>query len=61
MGVPKGKTSKSNKRQRRAADKITMPGLSKCPQCHGIKKPHQACPACGFYKGQEVVAKTTAK
>ena len=31
MGVPKGKTSKSNKRQRRGEDKLNMPGLSTCP------------------------------
>ncbi|HMM05125.1 MAG TPA: 50S ribosomal protein L32 [Clostridiales bacterium] len=60
MGVPKGKMSKSNKRQRRGEDKLKMPGLSNCPQCHALKRPHRACPECGYYKGQEVV-ETAAK
>ena len=60
MGVPKGKMSKSNKRQRRGEDKLKMPGLSTCPQCHSLKRPHQVCPECVYYKGQEVV-KAAAK
>ena len=60
MGVPKGKMSKSNKRQRRGEDKLAMPGLSRCPQCHSLKRPHEVCPECGYYKGQEVV-KAAAK
>lgn len=55
MGVPKNKTSKANKRMNRAA-RYTLggPALSSCPQCHGVKQPHSACPECGFYKGRKV-------
>lgn len=57
MGVPKRKTSKANKRMRRANWKIAKPALSECPQCHAYKMPHRACPECGYYKAREVVAK----
>ncbi len=57
MGVPKGKTSKANKRSRRATQKLTAPGTTICPQCHGLKMPHRACTECGYYKGRPVVAK----
>jgi large subunit ribosomal protein L32 len=33
----------------------TGPALSQCPQCHAPKAPHRVCPACGYYKGKEVV------
>lgn len=57
MGVPKRRTSKANKRMRRATLKIATPALSECPQCHALKMPHHVCPECGYYKGKEVVAK----
>ncbi len=57
MGVPKRRTSKANKRMRRAMNKIAKPSLSECPQCHAVKAPHHVCPECGYYKGKEVVAK----
>ncbi len=57
MGVPKGKTSKANKRMNRAARyKLEGPAINSCPQCHALKQPHHACPECGHYKGREVVA-----
>ena len=58
MGVPKGKTSKANRRMNRAARYTSeAPALSVCPQCHALKQPHHACPACGYYKGRPVVVK----
>lgn len=42
MGVPKGKTSKANRRMNRAgryAD-FTAAAVSLCPQCHAFKLPH---------------------
>ena len=53
MGVPKGKTSKSNRRMNRAARyTVDGPALSTCPQCHALKQPHSACSECGYYKGR---------
>jgi large subunit ribosomal protein L32 len=58
MGVPKGKTSKANKRMNRASRyKVEGPALSECPQCHALKQPHSACAECGYYKGVPVVVK----
>lgn len=58
MGVPKGKTSKANKRMNRAARyTLDAPALSECPQCHALKQPHHACAECGYYNGVQVVVK----
>ncbi len=61
MAVPKKKTSKSRKNMRRAHDFLTTPSLSVCPQCKEAKLPHRACPACGTYKGKEVIDLSSAK
>jgi large subunit ribosomal protein L32 len=55
MPVPKRKTGRSVTRTRRAHDAIEAPSQSTCPQCHQPKVPHRVCPACGYYKGKEVV------
>jgi large subunit ribosomal protein L32 len=54
MAVPKRKTSKARRDQRRAQHKIEAPRVSTCPQCHSPKLPHRVCPTCGTYKGREV-------
>jgi large subunit ribosomal protein L32 len=28
---------------------------STCPQCAAPYIPHRVCPACGFYKGRQVI------
>ncbi|MDI3546480.1 MAG: large subunit ribosomal protein [Halanaerobiales bacterium] len=56
MAVPKRKTSKARKRKRRTHWKLNTPNLVECPQCHELKLSHRVCPACGYYKGKEVVA-----
>ncbi len=55
MAVPKRRTSKSRRDKRRAHFKLKSPTLAECPQCHELKKPHQVCLNCGYYKGREVV------
>ena len=58
MGVPKGKTSKANRRMNRGSRCVLdAVALSECPQCHAVKKPHHVCPECGFYNGVPVVVK----
>ena len=37
MAVPKRKTSKARRDQRRAHWKLTVPGIVECPQCHEPK------------------------
>lgn len=55
MAVPKRKTSKARKRKRRQHYKLSVPGMSVCPQCGEITAPHKACRFCGTYKGQQVI------
>lgn len=37
-------------------DKVAAPNLKPCPNCEELMVSHRVCPACGFYKGREVVA-----
>jgi len=53
--LPKRRISTRRRGKRRAAIKLKTASLVICPNCGGRKKPHQVCPACGYYKGQEVV------
>ncbi|MBU4201057.1 MAG: 50S ribosomal protein L32 [Verrucomicrobia bacterium] len=55
MAVPKRKTSKSRIRSRKRAHKITVPAAQPCPNCGQPHLPHRVCPACGYYKGRQVV------
>lgn len=60
MGVPKRKVSKMRLRTRRAANAFKAPQLSVCPQCGARVRSHRVCPACGYYKGRQVVSVNTA-
>src|SRR3954447_4914564 len=56
MGVPKRKPSRSRQRMRRAYNSVLkLPQLSTCPQCAAPYLPHRVCPACGYYKGRQVI------
>jgi large subunit ribosomal protein L32 len=54
MAVPKRKTSKARRDQRRAQHKIEPPRVSTCPHCGSPKRSHRVCPTCGTYKGREI-------
>ena len=55
MGVPKKRTSRQKRDQRRAANcNVTAPNVSKCPSCGEPALSHRACPKCGQYKGVKV-------
>ena len=60
MGVPKRKMSKMRMRTRRAANAFKATQLSKCAQCGAGVRSHRVCPACGYYKGRQVVSVNTA-
>jgi len=55
MAVPKRRTSKSKKRKRRTHYKAEAPTLNPCPKCGEPRKPHVACPNCGYYGGRKVL------
>lgn len=55
MPVPKYRTSASKRDMRRSHHKLTAPGLSSCPNCQEIKRPHVACHSCGHYAGRQVM------
>lgn len=57
MAVPFRRTSKTRKRKRRTHFKLTLPGVTKCPECGEVIKMHRACPNCGSYKGKTVIEK----
>jgi large subunit ribosomal protein L32 len=62
VAVPKRKTPRSRRNSRRANhDKVSAPSLIPCPHCGDVMVPHRVCPACGHYKGKEVVAKPAAE
>jgi len=53
--LPKRKTAKARRGQRRSHLGLTPPALVNCPQCNSPKLPHRVCPVCGTYAGREVV------
>ena len=62
MAQPKKKISKTRRDTRRANwAKLDAPNIFKCPQCAGPVLAHHACPACGTYKGRQVLTVKVAK
>ena len=55
MAQPKKRHSNSRQGKRRGEDKIHVRSISVCPNCKSPKLPHRVCPACGFYKGRQVL------
>lgn len=55
MAVPRGKKSKQKIRARRRAHKVALPAVKACPNCQASHQPHRVCPACGYYKGRQVL------
>lgn len=53
MAVPRHKTSKMKKRQRRAHHALAGANASACPRCTAPKIPHRVCGNCGFYRGEQ--------
>jgi large subunit ribosomal protein L32 len=55
MPVPKRKTSKSRRDKRHSTRFIRPQAITVCSHCTSPLLPHQACDACGFYKGKKVM------
>jgi large subunit ribosomal protein L32 len=63
-GVPKKRHTKGSRNQRRMHLFLVKPNLTKCSKCGKPVAAHVVCPACGYYKGREVIdvmAKTNRK
>jgi len=57
MPNPKRKHTRSRRDLRRSQNsKLEVAALVPCSNCGGMRKPHNICPACGFYKDKVVVA-----
>ncbi|HLM83888.1 MAG TPA: 50S ribosomal protein L32 [Candidatus Bathyarchaeia archaeon] len=63
MSVPKQHHTKGRRDRRRVRFEIDSKKLVACSHCKKTVKPHETCPYCGFYKGEEIVdkSKKTAK
>jgi large subunit ribosomal protein L32 len=35
--------------------RLRLTGLTECPQCHSLRRPHHACPVCGTYKDRQAI------
>ncbi|MCD4784980.1 MAG: 50S ribosomal protein L32 [Candidatus Eremiobacteraeota bacterium] len=54
MANPKGKTSRTRTRQRRANTHLAMPSIISCSNCKKPTQAHHVCTSCGYYKGRNV-------
>lgn len=54
MPLPKRRHSNARTNKRRTHDVLPAPTTAECSNCHATVRPHNACPKCGFYKGQKV-------
>jgi large subunit ribosomal protein L32 len=56
MAHPKRRHSNTRTRLRRANDFLKVKAVSNCPQCSAPRLPHRVCPACGYYRGKQVIS-----
>jgi len=55
MAVPKRKVSKSKCRTRKRSHGTVVRAAKACPECGAPQQPHRVCPACGQYRGRQVL------
>ncbi len=55
MAVPKKKTTKAAKGQRRSHHALKKINLSKCSNCGKPFLSHTVCQACGYYNGKQII------
>lgn len=62
MPNPKRKHTRSRRDMRRSSNsKLEAVQTVSCSNCGAQRKPHNVCPACGFYKDKVVVAVAKAE
>jgi len=57
MALPSKKRPKSEKRNRRAANRLAKISHSFCPKCSKPVLSHHLCSFCGTYKAKEFIKK----
>ena len=55
MSVAKKRKSSSRTKRGRSHLALTKKKLIKCQKCGKPTMPHQVCPACGSYRGKEII------
>ena len=55
MIVPKRRTSRARRDQRRSHHALQAPAMAPCPQCKEPRRPHHVCGKCGFYRDRTVI------
>lgn len=55
MAVPKKKTTRSARNQRRSHHALSKSTINTCSQCQEPVLPHHVCTSCGTYKGKQVL------
>ncbi|MBR7131703.1 MAG: 50S ribosomal protein L32 [Lentisphaeria bacterium] len=55
MAVPKRKTSRMQRRQRKAANRYEGVAATYCTGCGAPVMPHRVCTSCGQYDGKQVI------
>lgn len=61
MPVPKRKRSRTRRDKRFANKGMSVKALARCQNCQESLSPHQACEACGYYKGEKVFETKTER
>lgn len=56
MANPKRRHSNTRTNSRRAHDYLTVQAATFCPHCHAPRISHRVCPACGYYRGKQIIA-----
>lgn len=61
MGLPGHRRTSSHKRRRASHFALKPVAIAKCSNCSAVRLPHNACTACGFYRGRKVLEVRVAK
>ncbi|MCG8336304.1 MAG: 50S ribosomal protein L32 [Proteobacteria bacterium] len=55
MAVPTRRRSRSVTKQKRTHKKLAQVNLITCSNCQEMILPHQVCPKCGHYHGEQIL------
>lgn len=47
--------TKSHTKNRRSHHALKSTNFAKCANCQALKRRHNVCPSCGFYRGKKVL------